>query len=717
MLPPASARGSNSAPLPAKTAETFSQRLFEPAPCGTVTPRRSVGRASAVAECMGWHVANDAADIASRKGEEHAAGDTVREGGLVAGRYRIIDGPLYGGMGEIWQARDEQLGRTVALKRAREAENPKVLRRLRKEATVMASLAHPHTVTLYDVALDERGGEPAPDGPSTDRDPADGDSADRNPADGPGGKPVYWLVMEYAPGGSLAQLLAEQGSLPPKRAAEIGAAIAGALAAVHARGIVHGDVKPGNILITEGGVPKLADFGTARNVEQPTVDRETAAHTPGYAAPEVLLGRRAQPASDVFSLGMTVYEMLHGERPRTADAGRKWRRRRARRQPVPGAADPGSLGGTVDAMLRRRPRDRPSAAKAQELLEKYGRGAGTRRLWWVAAAVALCALVGGGIVWALAGREQEPGSGRTADPGPAGAAAAAGTEAHVGPLLGEPSSVDPCALLDPADLTGFGDTELDPAYGGFNRCDVLVQPAGQQVVVDVQVLLDASEEAAEMRPDRTEQGVGVVELPPEPEECDRALLLPEVPGVLLWVMADYESEPGGMPLCEMADAAVARAVDVVAEAAAAGGELPRRELPRGSLGRHDACTLLDPAALGRVVPGVDAEDPDIGFGNWRCGWSSTTEDLDVELAFDQGVPPDGDAGRPTRLRGHEAYVSPGEEGPDSCVVLVPYRSYPWQGSAKAEVLWLLVRGDRPVDELCEGAGDLAGVAAGELFGT
>ncbi|RKN40401.1 serine/threonine protein kinase [Streptomyces hoynatensis] len=674
-------------------------------------------------------------------------------GRLVGGRYRIVEEPLHGGMGEVWKARDERLDRTVALKRALDADNPEVLAQLRREATIMASLAHPHTVTLFDVAGDppnagpaaaEAGepaagelaaaGKPAADGepaPAGQRSAADGPSATaaESAAAGttgvePGTGPEYWLVMEYATGGSLAQLLKEKGRLPPARAAEIGAAIAGALAAVHDRGIVHGDVKPGNIVITEGGVPKLADFGTAISLDGRTLTRGPSARTPGYAAPEVEKGHAPLPASDIFSLGATVHEMVLGRTPYGDSTDVRLQRWRAARGFVRRDSDLGPLTGTVAAMLGRDPRRRPSAATAQRLLARDGRGAGRAVRRRVAVAVALAAALGLG-AWLTAARDGGGGQVGIAAPGPSASSAAPSSSGSSpapegtpgGPLLGDPAEVDPCGLTDAAAFTRFGEAELDPAYGGFDRCDVLVYPAGQDVVVDVKVFYDEEELSADMAPARTERGVGVVEPEPEEDACERALVPPGTEGFVLWIGADYESEPGDMPLCEMADVAADLAVDALGDAVAAGRELPRRDLPAGSLGRRDACTLLDPGALAGAVPGVDAADPDIGFGNWSCRWSSTSEETDVELRFDQGVPPGGGDGRLTRLHGHEAYVSPKDEGEDTCVVRVPYRSYPWHGSTKAEVVQLVVEGERPVDELCEMAGDLAAAATLEAFGS
>ncbi|GAA2403640.1 hypothetical protein GCM10010191_09010 [Actinomadura vinacea] len=181
---------------------------------------------------------------------------------------------------------------------------------MRAEARALARFSHPHVVTLYD-AVREKG--------------------------------TSWLVLEYVPSGSLDRW----PTIEPALAARIGAQIADALAALHAEGIVHCDIKPGNIVITENGSAKLTDFGAAYRVE----GRETITpnagigYTRAFAAPEVVR-RRPEPASDVFSLGATVYALVVGEPPRQGDGDR--------------FADVGPLGEVLEAMLR--PSRSPSSA-------------------------------------------------------------------------------------------------------------------------------------------------------------------------------------------------------------------------------------------------------------------------------------------------------------------------------------------------------------------
>ncbi|MGB9280972.1 MAG: serine/threonine-protein kinase [Pseudonocardiaceae bacterium] len=207
-------------------------------------------------------------------------------GQLIAGHYRVLDRIGVGGMGIVWQAMDERLQRRVAVKqllvqpnlspRATDEARARALR----EARIAARLHHPNAIVIYDVA--EHEGEPC-------------------------------LVMEYLPSRSLAAVLAERGCLPVPEVASIGRQIASALAAAHAAQIVHRDVKPGNILITDDGTAKITDFGVSRAAGDVTVTQTgMMAGTPAYLAPEVARGQVPTPASDVFSLGATLYASVEG---------------------------------------------------------------------------------------------------------------------------------------------------------------------------------------------------------------------------------------------------------------------------------------------------------------------------------------------------------------------------------------------------------------------
>ena len=214
---------------------------------------------------------------------------------LVADRYRLDQRIGAGAMGVVWRAHDLRLERTVALKELliqpglAEAEAETARARLMREGRIAARLQHPHAICVYDVALDT------------------GSTGDLV---------VPWLVMEYLPSRSLATILAEQGTLPPHEAARVGRQVATALAAAHRAGIVHRDVKPGNILLGRNGTAKITDFGISRATWDATVTRTgVLTGTPAYFAPEVVRGELPGSASDVFSLGSTLYAAVEGEPP------------------------------------------------------------------------------------------------------------------------------------------------------------------------------------------------------------------------------------------------------------------------------------------------------------------------------------------------------------------------------------------------------------------
>ena len=215
---------------------------------------------------------------------------------LVAGRYRLDRQIGAGAMGVVWRAHDERLDRTVALKELlmqpglAETEAETARARAMREGRIAARLQHPHAICVYDVALDHGTG-----------------TADQV---------VPWLVMEYLPSHSLATVLAEQGPLPPLEVARIGWQVAAALATAHQSGIVHRDIKPGNVLLGQDGTVKITDFGISRASWDATVTRTgVLAGTPAYFAPEVARGEQPGPPSDVFSLGSMLYVAVEGEPP------------------------------------------------------------------------------------------------------------------------------------------------------------------------------------------------------------------------------------------------------------------------------------------------------------------------------------------------------------------------------------------------------------------
>jgi eukaryotic-like serine/threonine-protein kinase len=272
---------------------------------------------------------------------------------LVADRYRLDQPVGAGAMGVVWRAHDLRLDRTVALKELltqpgladAEAETAKA--RAMREGRIAARLQHPHAICVYDVALDT------------------GSTGDRS---------VPWLVMEYLPSRSLATVLAERGTLSPHEAAMVGRQVAAALAAAHAAGIVHRDIKPGNILLGRNGTVKITDFGISRASWDATVTRTgILAGTPAYFAPEVARGELPGPAGDVFSLGATLYAAVEGQPPFGLDENTLALLRAVAEGRVRPPQQAGPLSAVLLQLLTNDPRQRPSMPDAVAALRAVER--------------------------------------------------------------------------------------------------------------------------------------------------------------------------------------------------------------------------------------------------------------------------------------------------------------------------------------------------------
>ncbi len=237
---------------------------------------------------------------------------------IIAGRYVVLRAVGRGGMGTVWLCRDELLGREVAVKQVGVLPGESVpdLARALREARSSAALHHPHVVSVFDAV-----------------------EADDH----------IWLVMEYVPGETLSQLVARDGRLDPERVAAIGAQVADGLAAAHARGTVHRDVKPGNVLVA-GDTAKISDFGIARTTGDDQLTRTgLVMGTPLYFSPELARGADPSPAADVWALGATLYTAVEG---------------------VPPIADRGNAIATLAAIAETRP---PHPEHAAFLTEPIGR--------------------------------------------------------------------------------------------------------------------------------------------------------------------------------------------------------------------------------------------------------------------------------------------------------------------------------------------------------
>ena len=258
---------------------------------------------------------------------------------VLAGRYRLESRIASGGAGEVWRGRDEVLARPVAVKLLRDgyARQPETVARFRSEARFAALVSHPGIAQVYDFGLAE----------------------------------LPYLVMELVDGPSLAQVL-DGGPLEPGRAMDVIAQAAEGLDAAHRAGLVHRDIKPGNLLIGPGGRVKITDFGISRAAMSAPVTRTgPLLGTPAYLAPERVAGQAATPASDLYSLGVLAWECLAGTPPFTGPPVEVAVAHRDRPlPPLPGAV-PAEVAALVAELTAKDPAARPPGAG--EVARRAGR--------------------------------------------------------------------------------------------------------------------------------------------------------------------------------------------------------------------------------------------------------------------------------------------------------------------------------------------------------
>ena len=259
---------------------------------------------------------------------------------MIAGRYRVLEEAGRGGMGSVWRCVDERLGREVAVKQVGRMPGESVTHRARalREARSSAALNHPNVVSVYDaVAEDEH----------------------------------VWLVMEYVRGRTLAQIIREEGALPPARVAWLGAQVADGLAAAHARGTIHRDVKPGNVLVTDDDRARISDFGIARTAGDDTLTQSgMVTGTPTYFAPEVARGGEPRQASDVWALGATLYAAVEDRAPYDSNPNALAVLATIAAEAPPETERAGPLTEPIRRMLDRDPDSRWSMADAAHALHQ-----------------------------------------------------------------------------------------------------------------------------------------------------------------------------------------------------------------------------------------------------------------------------------------------------------------------------------------------------------
>lgn len=280
---------------------------------------------------------------------EHSQGTGAETGAgaVLAGRYRLGACIGSGGMGRVWRAHDEVLHRTVAVKEltagryVSEADRAVLHQRTQKEARAAARITHPGVVTVHDVL----------------------DHDDRP-----------WIVMQYVDGPSLADAAKDAGRIDWREAARIGLQVLGALRAAHAAGVLHRDVKPGNVLLARDGRVLLTDFGIAAIEGDATITRTgELVGSIDYLAPERVRGADPGPASDLWSLGVTLYTAVEGVSPfRRTSPLSTMQAVVTEEPPVPGRA--GGLGHVIAGLLSKDPGSRPAAAETEHLLRRAVEG-------------------------------------------------------------------------------------------------------------------------------------------------------------------------------------------------------------------------------------------------------------------------------------------------------------------------------------------------------
>jgi serine/threonine protein kinase len=255
-------------------------------------------------------------------------------GELIGGRYELRRPVGQGGMGTVWLGTDQTLHRDVAVKRmgSLPGETSAGTARAMREARSAAAMNHRNAVSVYDVVDHE---------------------------DAP------WLVMEYFPSRTLADIIREDGPLPPDRAGHIAAQVADALADAHKLGIMHRDVKPGNILVGDGDHSKISDFGIARAELDATLTQTgMMTGTPAYFAPELATGDDPTPASDVWALGATLFAAVEGDPPYGTKGNPLQLLSRIVQEPVPRPDHAGPLLPILGELLSKDPRSRPTMHEA-----------------------------------------------------------------------------------------------------------------------------------------------------------------------------------------------------------------------------------------------------------------------------------------------------------------------------------------------------------------
>lgn len=356
------------------------------------------------------------------------------QGLLVAGRYRLAESIGSGGMGRVWRAHDEVLHRSVAIKEltaalyVSESEQAILLARTRAEARAAARINHSAVVTVHDVL--EHDGRP-------------------------------WIVMELVEGRSLADAVKEEGRVEPREAARIGLWVLRALGAAHAAGVLHRDIKPGNVLLGRDGRVLLTDFGIAQIEGDTTITRTgEVVGSVDYLAPERVRGHDPGPSSDLWALGATLYTAVEGRSPfrRTTPLTTM---QAVVEEEAAELQHAGPLTPVIVSLLRKDPNARPDMSEAEQMLAQAAEG---RRPNGAQAYVPT--QYGGATPY----RDSHSGTGTAATgTGPVGTGSGSHTRTPLPPLAGTPATGTSPAGTPPYGPTGTGQVATGPRPTGPGR--------------------------------------------------------------------------------------------------------------------------------------------------------------------------------------------------------------------------------------------------------
>jgi eukaryotic-like serine/threonine-protein kinase len=651
---------------------------------------------------------------------------------LVGGRYRLEgDAPIgTGAMGEVWRATDTLLERVVALKRVRLTaldENVAQPReQMLSEGRIAARLHHPNVVTVFDVIV------------ADDR---------------------LWLVLEYVPSRSASTLLAAEGPVSPMRAAQIGTQLADALAAAHAAGIWHRDVKPGNVLIDLDGRAKLTDFGISRTVNDlGMTGGGLIVGTPAYLAPEIARGEDFTAAADVYGLGATLYALVEGAPPfGSGDPSNPMRLvHRVATGAVPPPTRAGPLTGALTLLTDRDPGRRPAPAAARDLLAELAQGAatsaptppatgtpapfpppspgpfppaspgtfppfppapappgarrrGSARPAVLGAVAALVAVVALAATLAVLTRGQPTPAAPPAAAPPTSAATPPTSTALASKYIHNPRLANPCGLLQPSDFAGFG-SPVRYLGEGFHSCSVdTTLTGGGHANVEIyffnyQQLYGTPEKHGDLT---------VYRSVPSATYCLRLVALPGRPTIAIpTVLTDSQIDP-----CQLSDIATETVLRILAS-----GPVPEldSEGDANSLRRQDGCRLLDGDDLA-TVPGLNPNNVYPAFAGWGCTWGSLVGHPNfappaVDLYFGRTAPLSaGQDGTPEKIADRDVFVKleNTSDGQRKCVAQVVHRhAVDGLGGPLEEVVNIAVFAAAPDAQRCQLARTLAaGVVA------